>query len=79
MTKKIVQYCKSENYTILVPVFYECENKPAWRKVYTGTKEECENELPLFPDFINANAEENKINRKNRFKSDYQNWKIYCY
>ena len=71
-----MQYCASENYVIMLPVFYECENNPSWRKVYTGTKEECENEFSLFPDFINATAEENKINRKNRFNEYKFLWSI---
>lgn len=40
-SKKITRVIAS-GYSILVPVYYENEDLPAWRKVYTGTYKECE-------------------------------------
>ena len=66
--KKIMNYLNKETYCILVPVYYEFEDKPAWRKVFTGTKEECEKTFADYPDYMIANEEENKKNRENIFK-----------
>lgn len=60
MTKKIVSYVDSERYCILVPVFYEYEDKPTWKKAFVGSKEECEKAFPDYPDTMQATYEENK-------------------
>ena len=61
--KKYISQYINNNYVILVPVYYEHENAPAWRKYYTGTKKECENILATVPDYLNATPDENKTNR----------------
>ena len=66
--KKIVSYCSKENYCILIPVYYEFEEKPAWRRVFTGSKEECEKAFENYPDSLNASNEENIQNRKNKIQ-----------
>ena len=52
------------NYVIMTPVFYEHEAKPAWRKVFSGTLEECKQNITLYPESLRATAEENAANRK---------------
>lgn len=66
--KKILQDGIGNNYVIMIPVFYEYEDRPAWRIVFKGTEEECEKEFYSFPDYLNATHEENKENRKNMFE-----------
>lgn len=66
--KIIVQYNHSEKYWILIPVYYENETQPAWRLVFSGTKEECKKEFYSFPDYMIATPEENKRNRENKRK-----------
>jgi hypothetical protein len=63
MEKKYITKYINNNYIIFVPVYYECENEPAWRKYYTGTKKECENMFATVPDYLNATPAENKTNR----------------
>ncbi|MSA02177.1 hypothetical protein GKG47_09010 [Lactonifactor sp. BIOML-A3] len=62
MSKHIVSYLDS--FVILVPVYYEYEELPAWRKVFIGTKSECEKMIESFPDSLNTTMEENKRNRE---------------
>ena len=62
--KKILQDGIGNNYVIMIPVFYEYEDRPAWRKVFTGSKEECEKEFSMLPDNLKATSEENKTNRE---------------
>ena len=50
----------------MVPVYYEHENKPAWRRVFTGSMPECQKQIELYPDFMRATYEENKKNRKQK-------------
>ena len=64
--KKIINYCNSNNYAIMIPVYYEHEKMPSWRKMFTGTLEECEKNFESCPDYIFASIEENKKNRKNK-------------
>ena len=64
--KSIVYQERLNRYVIIVPVFYEFEEKPAWRTVYGGTKTECEKEFDSYPDTLKANAAENAQNRKNK-------------
>lgn len=63
--KEIVKYENGYKYLILVPVFYECEEKPAWRNVFSGSLEECKENFSSFPDTMQASPEENKRNRHN--------------
>ena len=65
MEKEMVKYLDSGKYAIYVPVFYDYEEKPAWRKMFVGTETECKNNLDNFPNSIQATAEENAKNRKN--------------
>lgn len=66
MKKAIVNYNNTSTFLIMVPVFYEFENKPAWRTVFKGSKTECEKEFSFFPDTLKATPEENNKNRKNQ-------------
>lgn len=56
--KEIISY--HEAFCVLVPVWYEYELKPAWRKFFIGTKKECESAFVAAPDHIIASYEENK-------------------
>ena len=62
--KEIVSYLNSNDYAILIPIYYECEEKPALRKVFVGTQEECKKIFNSYPDSMQATYEENKNNRK---------------
>lgn len=62
MKKEILSYLDS--FVIVVPVYYENEQDPAWRKVFIGTKQECEESFNSFPDSVNATIEENRQNRE---------------
>lgn len=64
--KEILQYLEKENFCIIIPVYYECESLPAWRVVYTGTKEECKRHFEAYPDFLKATNEENNENRRRK-------------
>ena len=64
--KQIVSCYDGDNFCILVPVYYECEDMPSWRKVFVGTKTECTKEFAIYPDFLIATDEENMQNRKNK-------------
>ena len=64
--KRITNYCSKENYCILIPVYYECENNPSWRKVFTGTKNECEKAFKNYPEYLKATNDENRANRQNK-------------
>ena len=50
-------------YIIIIPIYYEYENKPAYRTVYKGSKEDCKKVFESFPDTLTATEEENKTNR----------------
>lgn len=62
--KRILRNGLGDRYCVSVPVYYEYEEKPTWKKVFEGTKEECEKELLLFPDNLKATYEENKKNKE---------------
>lgn len=62
--KKIVSYTEKNTFCVLIPVYYEYENKPAWKKVFSGSLDECEKEIKLYPDYMRATYEENQNNRK---------------
>ena len=66
MAKKEIKKYLDSQYCVVVPVYYENEKSPAWRKMYVGSLEECEKEFDLYPDFLSATFEENAENRKNR-------------
>lgn len=48
-----------DSFVVLVPVWYEGENTPSWRKYFIGTKEECKKALEATPDSLKATYEEN--------------------
>ena len=59
-------------YTVMVPVYYEHETRPAWRKVYRGTRAECETVLKDYPESMKATPEENAQARKwKRAEADF--------
>lgn len=64
--KTIVKYRGA--YCILIPVYYDFENSPSWRKYFTGTQEECKNIIDGLPDSLKASSEENKKARENKIK-----------
>lgn len=64
MKKEIAKY--NEQYCILIPIYYEFEKKPAWRRVYTGNLKECKQVFDNYPDFLKASNDENAQNRKNK-------------
>ena len=66
--KRITNYCSKENYCILIPVYYECENAPSWRKVYKRTKNECEKAFENYPEYLKATNDENRANRQNKMQ-----------
>ena len=66
--KRITNYCSKENYCILIPVYYEYENAPSWRKVFTGTKNECEKAFKNYPEYLKATNDENRANRQNKMQ-----------
>lgn len=61
--KRIVKYLNDGLYCVLVPVYYEFEKLPAWRKYFIGKKEECVNIFVSVPDYLNATADENKTHK----------------
>ena len=63
MKKQIVNYNNTDIYIILVPVFYDYEITPSWRKYFTGTLKECKEMFGGVPDSLQATLEQNKINR----------------
>lgn len=64
MEKKKICTCSGGLRVVLMPVYYEHENNPSWRKSYTGTLAECESIFATLPDFIYATHEENTKARK---------------
>ena len=52
-----------DSFVVLVPVWYEGENTPSWRKYFIGTKEECKKALEATPDSLEATYEENAKSR----------------
>lgn len=61
-TKRITTYLNN-NFCVLVPVYYEHETAPAWRKYFIGNKEEAEAAFLAAPEYLKATAEENAINK----------------
>ena len=68
VTKEIVSYLSDDTYCILMPVYYECELKPAWRVEFIGSLEECKERFDDFPDNREATHDENLEMRKNRLQ-----------
>jgi hypothetical protein len=64
--KQIFNYSSKDTYCILVPVYYDFEEKPAWRRVFVGSKKECEQVFDNYPDILNASYEENLQHRNNK-------------
>ena len=52
-------------YQILVPVYYRRIIRPAWKKYFTGEKEEAEAIFAAAPDFLIATDEEEKEDFRN--------------
>ena len=66
-TKKLVTYGAAGEYAAIMPVYYQNEESPAWRKMAVGSKEYCESALKDCPDYMLANDAENSTNRKSRW------------
>lgn len=64
--KKIVKYL--ENYLLLIPIYYDHETEPAWRKATRGTLEEVQRAAETAPDYMRATEEENRNNRQWKYK-----------
>lgn len=64
--KKIVKNHADGNYCLLIPVYYEYENKPAWRIARRGTLLEVQSAFDLFPEYLMASNDENLKNRQNK-------------
>ena len=59
--------CKDNSrgdYLLLIPVFYDHETRPAWRKAARGTLEEVREAYKAAPDHMKATEEENRNNRQ---------------
>lgn len=67
-SKAIVNYCDTETYCILVPKYYEYENKPSWCRLFTGTLKECEEHFSLYPEYLKATNDENRESRRMKRK-----------
>ena len=59
-TKELSKYI--DQYCVLVPVYYMHESKPAWRKYFIGSKEECTEIFSTAPDYLKATPEEEAKN-----------------
>ena len=67
-TKELCTYLNNYTFCVLVPVYYENEARPAWRKYFIGTKDEAREAYKAAPDYLNATPEENAKNRKNKMQ-----------
>ena len=56
---RITKYLNDGLYCVLVPVYYDNETRPAWKKHFIGTPEECKKALQAAPDYLNATPAEN--------------------
>lgn len=52
----------NNNYILLIPVFYEHETRPAWRKGACGDLDTVKKALETAPESLKATAEENRLN-----------------
>lgn len=66
--KEILNYLDRKTYCIVVPKYYELEDKPAWSIVFIGSKEDCKKAFSNYPDFFKATNDENVQNRKWRLE-----------
>ena len=64
--KRIVK--ASYGYVILIPVYYDHEIEPSYRKVFSGTESECKEIFPILPDEMKATYEENRQSRTWKYK-----------
>ena len=63
------QLCRyNDKYCVLVPVWYDNELTPAWRKWFVGSKSECKAAFDGCPDHLIASYEENKQAREWKLK-----------
>lgn len=67
-TKRIGKYLDKYTYCIMMPVYYEHEEKPCWRIPIVGSKEYVESRFNDYPDYEKATQEENREMRKARFQ-----------
>lgn len=67
VTKEIVSYLSDGNYCILIPIYYGCELKPAWRVEFIGSLEDCKAKFDDYPDYRIATNDENASMRMSRF------------
>lgn len=67
-TKELTTYLNNYTFCVLVPVYYENEARPAWRKYFIGSKEEAREAFKAAPDYLNATPEENAQNRQWKIK-----------
>ena len=56
----------NNNFCVLMPIYYQHETRPAWRKYYTGSRESCIKILGSAPEYLNATPEEERRNRTGR-------------
>lgn len=68
--KIITQYLEKGTHCILVPVYYDGEEKPAWRNVFVGTYVSCLENLNAFPDYYEATLEQNAEHKRNKAIAD---------
>lgn len=61
--KRLVKYYGGPNYCVLIPVYYDHETAPAWRKYYIGPESYAIEYFETAPDYLNATADENEKNR----------------
>lgn len=65
MEKKYICIDNSRgDYLLLIPVFYDHETRPAWRKAARGSLEDVRKAYQAAPDQMKATAEENRTNRQ---------------
>lgn len=65
-SKQIMQYLEKGTHCILVPVYYDEEEKPAWRNVFVGTYVDCLENFNAFPDYYEATLEQNAEHKRNK-------------
>lgn len=59
----IVRDTASGDFMLLIPVYYDHETRPAWRKGTRGDLATVQKALEAAPESLKATAEENRINR----------------
>ena len=66
--KQITSYLNNTTFCVLIPVYYEYETKPAWRKYFVGPEKEAKEAYQAAPEYLKATHEENHQNRQNKIK-----------